>query len=100
MEYEKCFQPLQEKGASRNIIIAEDPNLVLAVDSLVRGGRIVGQGEMLSADVIYFLNPENINPEIQPVHLNGTPMYLTPEERLKRPTDVQIKADKGRKPIL
>lgn len=64
-EYEKCFQPLPEKGASRHLITAEDSNLVIAVDSLVERGVIVGQGEMLTQDVIYFLNPERVNPACQ-----------------------------------
>lgn len=94
-EYEKCFQPLPEKGASRHIIMAEDPNLVIAVDSLVNSGKIVGQGEMLSADVIYFLNPEKTPLTVAPLHLNGTPIYLTPEERFKRPSLAE-----GRKAIV
>jgi len=64
-EYEKCFQPLLEKGASRHLVTVEDPNLVIAIDSLVAAGIIVGQGEMLSQDVIYYLNPERVNPALE-----------------------------------
>lgn len=94
MEYEKCFQVLPEKGASRHIITAEDPNLLLAVDHLVENGVIVGQGEMMSEDVIYYLSPERQNPALKPLNLNGGPLYLTAEERLKRPTDVELKGRK------
>lgn len=91
MEYEKCFQVLPEKGASRHIITAEDPNLLLAVDHLVENGVIVGQGEMMSEDIIYYLNPERENVQIKPVQLNGEPLYLTPQERLKRPTAEELR---------
>lgn len=88
------FQPLMEKGASRHIITAEDPNLLLAVDHLVENGVIVGQGEMMSEDCIYYLNPERINPALKPCNLDGGPLYLTAEERLARPTDVELKGRK------
>ena len=89
MEYDKAFQVLRERGASRHIIMAEDPNLVIAIDTLVQGGTIVGQGEILTEDVIYYLNPEKDNR--QP-HINSNwtvPTYATQEERLKRPTELK-----------
>lgn len=89
MEYEKCFQPLLEKGASRHIVTAEDPNLTIAIDTLVEHGVIVGQGTLLENDVVYYLNPEKAVTQEKPVHINGKPLYATPEERLARP--VQIK---------
>lgn len=95
MEYEKCFQPLQERGASRHIITCEDPNLLLAVDRLVSTGVIVGQGEMMSEDIIYYLNPERENVQIKPVQLNGEPLYLTPQERLQRPTHEELRLKRG-----
>lgn len=95
MEYEKCFQPLQEKGASRHIITAEDCNLTIAVDHLVNTGVLVGQGEMLSEDVYYFLNPEKDNTPRPAVHLNGEPHYLTPQDRLRRPSIAE-----GRKAVV
>lgn len=93
-EYEKCFQPLIEKGASRHVITAEDPNLVIAVDSLVNSGVIVGQGTLLEQDVIYFLNPEQQPIKLNPVKSNGEPLYLTPQERLSRPTSEQIRQER------
>ena len=89
MEYDKAFQVLRERGASRHIIIAEDPNLLIAVDTLVEKGVLVGQGEMLTEDIIYYLNPEKDNR--QP-HINSNwtiPTYPTQEERLKRPTELK-----------
>lgn len=94
MEYEKCFQPLIEKGASRHVITAEDPNLTIAVDSLVNSGVIVGQGTLLEQDVIYFLNPEQQQIKLNPVKINGEPLYLTPQDRLSRPTSEQIRQER------
>jgi len=95
MEYEKCFQPLQEKGASQHLIVAEDCNLLLAVNTLVEMGKIVGQGTLLEQDVIYFLNPERPNPALALQKPNGEPLYLTPEERLKRPTSEELRLKRG-----
>ena len=89
LEYEKCFQPLIDKGASRHIVTAEDTNLTISLDTLVEHGVIVGQGTLLENDVIYYLNPERTNTQEKPVHLNGTPLYATPEERLKRPVELK-----------
>jgi hypothetical protein len=88
-EYEKAFQPLPENGASRHIILAEDPNLILAVDRLVNCGVLAGQGTLLENDVIYFLNPERDNTPKQIIGINGKPIYLTPQDRLSRPTDLK-----------
>lgn len=89
MEYEKAFQPLMEKGASENLVIAEDPNLVIALNTLVEGGTLVAQGEMLSEDKFYYLNPERENPAVQALKPNGEPLYITPQERLARPSNTR-----------
>jgi len=83
LEYEKAFQPTIEKGASLNLVLAEDANLSIALDTLVDHGVIVGQAEMLSADVIYYLNPEKENTQIRPIGGNGKPMYDSPQDRLQ-----------------
>ena len=89
MEYEKAFQPIMEKGASENLVIAEDPNLVIALNTLVEGGTLVAQGEMLSEDKFYYLNPERENPVTQALKPNGEPLYITPQERLARPSNTR-----------
>lgn len=105
LEYEKAFQPVMEKGASLNLVLAEDANLALSLNTLVEKGSIVGQTEMFSADVFYYLNPEKPNPEQQILNPNGTPHYATPQERLaNRPPNTreglrQIEAIMGVRPI-
>jgi hypothetical protein len=88
-EYEKCFQPLLEKGASRHLVTAEDPNLIIAIDTLVQGGAIVGQGEMFSQDIIYFLNPERVNPCLQIVSEWKLPQVLYEQQHLARPIELK-----------
>lgn len=83
-EYDKCFQVLPDKGASRHLIMTEDPNLALTLDILVNKGVLVGQGEMLTQDVIYYLNPEKIEPLAKYQREWTVP---TPQERLKRPVE-------------
>lgn len=86
MEYEKAFQPTMENGASKHLITAEDPNLVIALDCLVsEKGVLVGQEEMLTEDTIYYLNPERKPLDFTVLKPNGEPLQ-TPQERLKRPT--------------
>lgn len=65
-EYEKCFTVCPDKGGSRYLITAEDQNLILAVDALVESGTLVGQGDILTEDVIYYLNPEHEYPPPDP----------------------------------
>jgi len=89
MEYEKAFQPIMEKGASENLVLAEDANLLIALNTLVEGSTLVGQYEMLSSDTFYYLNPEKPNPAIQPLKVNGEPLYITPQDRLNRPSDTR-----------
>ena len=89
MEYEKAFQPIMEKGASEHLVAAEDINLLIALNTLVENGTIVGQGELLTADTLYYLNPEKPNPAVQPLKVNGEPLYITPQDRLNRPSDTR-----------
>lgn len=88
-EYEKAFQVLSEKGASQNLVLVEDPNLVISLKTLVRGGAIVGQQTLFDADTIYYLNPER---KVDNTPLNSAwtvPQYETPQDRLKRPTELK-----------
>lgn len=85
-EYDKAFQVLRERGASHNKIIQEDPNLIIAVDTLIKGGTLVGQ-KTLEEDVIYYLNPEKVNTPLE-VHSNWR-VPQTPEEHLRRPTELK-----------
>lgn len=56
-EYDKIFQ---NEEASLNIIRAEDEGLKITVDSLIKGGTIVGQRTMFDDDVILRMNPEKV----------------------------------------
>lgn len=82
-EFKKIFAQRPEDGASRHLITAEDHNLVKAADGLVEQGLVVGQAEMMSQDVIYYLNPE-LSPRVT---------FDPKAEHLKRPTLTQIRKD-------
>lgn len=64
-------------GASRNVLLSEDANIGITLNTLVGSGTVVGQTEMFAADTVYYLNPEK----------KYHPEYKHPKMlRLERPT--------------
>lgn len=76
-EYDKVFTKSDATGGSRNLMLAEDANIGITLNTLVSSGVVVGQTEMFSQDTIYYLNPEK----------KYHPEYKHPKMlRLERPT--------------
>lgn len=67
-EYEKIFQG---EPASLNIIRAEDEGLEITVNTLIKGGTVVGQRTMFDDDIILFMNPEKHYQKITPQTLQA-----------------------------
>lgn len=90
MEFEKAYYAKEAKhGASALKVGADDVNLLIALDTGVDMGQLVGQRAFTQAmlrDCFYYLNPERENPPIKLESNWVVPQFITPEERLKRPT--------------
>lgn len=65
LEFERAFTTYKpEEGASQHLIIAQDGRDMRAIKHLFEYGMVVGQADMLTQDVIYYLNPERRKPKV------------------------------------
>lgn len=98
-EFEKAYIAREAKhGASAIKVGIEDINLLIALDTGVDGGQLVGQptfNQAMIRDCLYFLNPERNNPPIQITSDWVVPQYVSPEERLKRPVELKTGTTKS-----
>lgn len=88
-EYEKIFQG---DRASGNQIRKEDINLMIAVNTLIEGGTVVGQAT-LEGDVEYFLNPEQ-----QVRHFEIISNWMDPQTKHEKEHLARTEIPKGASP--